>query len=96
MYDKNLSQHFRVSAGIRKWSMGILSGHSYLDLYPHILVPDILDLLCRGSEVEQLTYRGWIVEVYRLGEDRSRREMEKSKKAFGLPDTIPPGVACHV
>ncbi len=88
VYAGEFPRYSSLSTVERQWSVRSFSGPSYLDLYPRIFGPDILDLMRRGGEVEQLVYRGWIVELYRLWEDRYRRKMQEIFNRYD--DSIPP------
>ena len=90
VYNKELPLYNRGRPEARKWGIPYLSGPSYLDLYPTVLGTDILNILGRGGEVEQLAYRAWVVEIYRLLEERYRKQIEEAFRTDGVRDTIPP------
>ena len=90
VYAKDLPIYQNIAPEVRRWSVRSMSGPSYLDLYPQVMGPDILDMLRREGTVEQLAYKGWVVEVYRLWEDRYRGQFEEAFAADVSSEVIPP------
>lgn len=65
---------------------------SYLDVTPIIDQPSWSNKLRLGGEVEQIAYKGWVAEVWRIWEDRYRRQFEKTFIAQGVTNPIRPTV----
>ncbi len=67
--------------------MGLVVPLSYMDGHLAVYGVGSNKILQRSGEVEQLAYKGWIVDVYRIWEDCSRKKM---KDSFNIPDAILP------
>lgn len=65
---------------------------SYLDIMPIIDQPSWSNKLRLGGDVEQVAYKGWVAEVWRIWEDRYRRRFEQTFVAQGATNPIPPTV----
>ena len=69
--------------------MDIQFAPSILDVYPQIKGVDFVDTIKGGGDMEQIAYRGWIVELYGIWEDQYRNRLET---AIHTPDSIRPRI----
>ncbi len=67
--------------------MGVGISLSYMDYHLTVHGVGMDNILRRGGEMEQLAYKGWIVEIYRIWEDCNRKKL---KNSFNVSDAILP------
>lgn len=88
-YDSGQLYRQRESTRFNPWSLSAASP-SYLDSYPVIEGTDAVNLFQQRGEVEQLAYKGWVVEVASVWEHNYRGRLKRATEAAGSSHAIQP------